>query len=161
MFHCWNNYPKSWKVSVWERKTRIHFLLVRMLASCQIRHFLREFTENCFAIFDQSNCMFNLTWYELLLFFSEFFTIIPFMVWFQDSMPLLHLSLETTYRLIHLRHFFTILLYLYYTIILYYTFILHNITQFGLTWSFFLESLFANLWDSFPCVVWCFVSFLF
>ena len=46
---CWNNQPKSWKVSVWERETRIH-LLACLLASCQLRNFLCEFTEQCFAV---------------------------------------------------------------------------------------------------------------
>ena len=42
------------------------------LASCQLRNFLCEFTEKCFAIFDQSSCTIYLTWYQLLLFFWEF-----------------------------------------------------------------------------------------
>ena len=81
----WNIYPRRWKVSVWESKTRIHLLLARLLASCQLRNFLREFTEICFAVFDQSNCAIYLTWYGPLLFFLEFTNIIPFMVWFQNS----------------------------------------------------------------------------
>ena len=28
-------------------------LLARLLASCELRNFLREFTENCFEVFDQ------------------------------------------------------------------------------------------------------------
>ena len=56
-----------------------------LLASCQLRNFLCEFTEKCFAIFDQSSHMIYLTWYWLLLFFWEFSSIIPFMVWLQDS----------------------------------------------------------------------------
>ena len=50
------------------------------LALCQPRNFLCEFTEKCFAIFDQSSHMIYLTWYWLLLFFWEFSSIIPFMV---------------------------------------------------------------------------------
>ena len=80
----WNNYPKSWKVSVCERKTRIH-LLACLLASCQLTNFPHEFTENCFAVFDQSSYTIYFTWYRPLLFFPEFTTSIPFMVWFQDS----------------------------------------------------------------------------
>ena len=51
-----------------------------LLALCQLRNFLREFTENCFVVFDQSNHVIYLTWYRLLLFFLEFTPIIPFMV---------------------------------------------------------------------------------
>ena len=56
-----------------------------LLASCQLRNFLREFTEKCFAVFDQSSCTIYLTWYQLLLFFQEFSSIIPFMVGLEDS----------------------------------------------------------------------------
>ena len=75
---------KSWKASVWERKTRIH-LLAHLLTLCQLRNFLSEFTENWFAIFDQSSCAIYLKWYRSLLFFLKFTCIIPFMVWFQGS----------------------------------------------------------------------------
>ena len=57
----------------------------RLLALCQLRNFPCEFTENCFAIFDQLSCAIYLMWYRLLLFFPEFSSIIPFVVWFQDS----------------------------------------------------------------------------
>ena len=60
-------------------------LLTRLLASCQLRNFPREFTEKCFAVFDQSSHAIYLAWYWPLLFFWEFFSIIPFMVWLQDS----------------------------------------------------------------------------
>ena len=53
----------------------------RLLASCQLRNFPRVFTEKCFAVFDQSSCAIYLTWYRPLLFFWEFSSIIPFMVW--------------------------------------------------------------------------------
>ena len=49
----------------------------RLLASCQLRNFPLEFTEKCFAVFDQSNCSIYLTWYRHLLFFWEFSSIIP------------------------------------------------------------------------------------
>ena len=52
----------------------------RLLASCQLRNFLPEFTEKCFAIFDQSTCAIYLTWYQPLLFFWEISSIIPFLV---------------------------------------------------------------------------------
>ena len=51
----------------------------RLLASCQLRNFPGEFTEKCFAIFDQSSCAIYLTWYRPLLFFWEFSSILPFM----------------------------------------------------------------------------------
>ena len=60
-------------------KTRIH-LLAHLLASCQLRNFPREFTENIFAVFDQSSRLIYLTWYRSLLFFPEFTSVIPFMV---------------------------------------------------------------------------------
>ena len=51
-----------------------------LLASCQLRNFLREFTEKCFAVFDHSSCAIYLMWYQPFLFFWEFSSIIPFMV---------------------------------------------------------------------------------
>ena len=51
-----------------------------LLVSCQLRNFPREFTEKCFAVFDQSSHAIYLTWYRPLLFFWEFSSIIPFMV---------------------------------------------------------------------------------
>ena len=51
----------------------------RLLASCQLRNFPREFTEKCFAVFDQSSCAIYFMWYWPLLFFWEFSSIIPFM----------------------------------------------------------------------------------
>ena len=54
-------------------------------ASCQLRNFPREFTEKCFAIFDQSRRAIYLTWYRPLLFFREFYSIISFMVSLKDS----------------------------------------------------------------------------
>ena len=51
------------------------------LASCQLRNFLREFTEKCFAVFYQSGCAIYLMWYRPLQFFLEFYSIIPFMIW--------------------------------------------------------------------------------
>ena len=61
------------------KKTRIH-LFPCLLASCQLRTFPREVTENCFAVFNQSSRATYLTWYRSLLFFREFSSIIPFMV---------------------------------------------------------------------------------
>ena len=46
-----------------------------LLASYQLKSFLREFTEKCFAVFDQSSRAIYLSW--LLLFFREFSSIIP------------------------------------------------------------------------------------
>ena len=51
-----------------------------LLASCQLRNFRCEFTEKCFAVFDQSSCTIYLTWYQFRLFFWKFPSIIPFMV---------------------------------------------------------------------------------
>ena len=56
-----------------------------LLASCQPRNFLHELTEKCFAVFDKSSCAIYLMWYWALLFFGEFSSIIPFMVWLSDS----------------------------------------------------------------------------
>ena len=76
----------NWKAEKYlsEWKTRIH-LLARLLTLCQLRNFPSEFTENYFAVFDQSRCSIYLTWHRSLLFFPKFTFIIPFMVWFQDS----------------------------------------------------------------------------
>ena len=48
-------------------------LAARFLASCQLRNFLLEFTEKCFAILEQSNCVTYYTWFWSLLFFSGIF----------------------------------------------------------------------------------------
>ena len=53
----------------------------RLLASCQLRNFPCVFTEKFFAIFDQSGWAIYLTWYWPHLFFWEFSSVIPFMVW--------------------------------------------------------------------------------
>ena len=53
---------------------------VCLLASCHLRTFPREFTEKCFAVFDQSSRATYLMRYWSLLFFQEFSSIIPFMV---------------------------------------------------------------------------------
>ena len=52
-----------------------------LLTSCQLRNFLHVFTEKCFAVFDQSSWAIYLKWYRPLLFFWQFSSIIPFMVW--------------------------------------------------------------------------------
>ena len=44
-------------------------------------NFPRQFIEKCFGVFDQSSWAIYLTWYRPLLFFWEFSSIIPFMVW--------------------------------------------------------------------------------
>ena len=46
-----------------------------LLALCQLRNFPGEFTEKCFAVFDQSSCMIYLTWYWSLLLWS-------FLLWY-------------------------------------------------------------------------------
>ena len=51
-----------------------------LLVSCQLRNFPCEFTEKCFAVFDQSSHAIYLMWYWSLLFFQEFSSIIYFMV---------------------------------------------------------------------------------
>ena len=43
----------------------------RLLVSCQLKNFPREFTEKCFAVFDQSRYAIYLTWYRSFLFFWE------------------------------------------------------------------------------------------
>ena len=60
-------------------------LLACLLTLWHLRNFPCEFTEKCFAVFDQSSHAIYLTWYRLLLFFREFSSVIPFMVWLQDS----------------------------------------------------------------------------
>ena len=55
-------------------------LVACLLAPCQLRNFPREFTEKCFAVFDQSSCAIYLTWYRPSLLFWEFPSIIPFMI---------------------------------------------------------------------------------
>ena len=58
-----------------KEKTRIH-LLVHLLVSCKVRNFLCEFTENCFAIFDQSSHTIFLTWYPEIYFYHSFYGMI-------------------------------------------------------------------------------------
>ena len=60
-------------------------LPARLLTLCHLRNCLCEFTEKCFAVFDQSSCAIYLMWYQPLLFFWRFSSIILFMVWLQDS----------------------------------------------------------------------------
>ena len=52
-----------------EGRNPLACLSPRLLVSCQLRNFPREFTEKCFAIFDQSSCVIYLTSYRSLLFF--------------------------------------------------------------------------------------------
>ena len=54
--------------------------LARLLASCQLRNFPLELTENIFAVFDQSSHAIYFTWYRLLQFFLKLTSIISFMV---------------------------------------------------------------------------------
>ena len=61
-----------------EGRNPLAWLLPHLLASCQLRSFPCEFTEKCFAVFDQSSWVIYLTW-KPLLFFWEFSSIIPFM----------------------------------------------------------------------------------
>ena len=63
-----------------EGRNPLSFLPPRLLASCQLRNFPREFTEKCFAVFDQSSCAIYLTWYRPLLFFWEF--LLSFLLWY-------------------------------------------------------------------------------
>ena len=60
----------TWKagknLKIWVRKTRAQ-LLACLFAWYQQRNFLCEFTENCFAVFDQSSHRISFTWYCLLL----------------------------------------------------------------------------------------------
>ena len=65
------------EVSVWGEKSTC------LLASCQLRHFPREFTENCFDVSDQSSLAIYLMWYWSLLFFRDFSFVMSFMVWLQ------------------------------------------------------------------------------
>ena len=51
-----------------------------LFASCPLRNFPHEFTENCFPVFDQASRIIYLTWYWPLLFFWEFSSITPFIV---------------------------------------------------------------------------------
>ena len=53
---------------------------VSLLASCQLRNFLGEFTEKCFVVFDQSSCTIYLMWYRLLLFFENL--LLSFLLWY-------------------------------------------------------------------------------
>ena len=50
-----------------------------LLASCQLRNFLREFTEKCFAVFDQSSCAIYHTWYRIFYFSRNFLP--SFLLW--------------------------------------------------------------------------------
>ena len=63
-----------------ERRNPLACLSPCLLTSCQLRNFLCEFNEKCFAVFDQSSCAIYLMWYQPLLFFWKFSSIIPFMV---------------------------------------------------------------------------------
>ena len=63
---------KNWKVSKILRKKGFRLtacLPASLLAWYWQRHFLHEFTENCFAVFDQSSLVIMLTLYYRLYFF--------------------------------------------------------------------------------------------
>ena len=64
---------------------RFVFVVLWYCMPChKLRNFPREFTEKCFAVFNQSGSAIYHT-YRSLLFFREFSSIIPFMVSLQDS----------------------------------------------------------------------------
>ena len=62
------------------RRNPVAWLPPHLLALCQLRNFPCVFTEKCFAVFYQSGCMIYLTWYQPLLFFWEFSSIISFLL---------------------------------------------------------------------------------
>ena len=62
-----------------EGRNPLACLAPHLLPSCQQRNFPREYTEKCFAVFDQSSCVIYLMWYQPLLFFWEFSSFVPFM----------------------------------------------------------------------------------
>ena len=82
---CLSGWGRGGGGSVGRGRGKSTCLIACVLASCQLRNFLCEFTEKCFPIFDQSSCVIRFTWYQLLLFFREFSSVIPFMVLLQDS----------------------------------------------------------------------------
>ena len=65
-----NIFPKS--ICLWGEIHLLACLPAWVLTLCQLRNFLCEFTEKCFAIFDQSSLTIYLTWYWSLLFFQGF-----------------------------------------------------------------------------------------
>ena len=61
------------------RRNPVACLPSRLLASCQLSNFLREFIEKSFAVLNQSSCAIYLTWSRPPIFFWEFPSSIPFM----------------------------------------------------------------------------------
>ena len=55
-----------------ERRDPLACLPPRLPTLFQLRNFPCEFSEKCFAVFNQSSCTIYLMWYWLLLFFWEF-----------------------------------------------------------------------------------------
>ena len=51
-----------------------------LLALCQPKNFLCEFTEKCFAVFGQSSCTIYLTWYHHSYFSGNF--LLSFLLWY-------------------------------------------------------------------------------
>ena len=79
-------YEKYLVSASWEKFTCLLACLLASIFHVSFHvNFPHEFTEKCFAVFDQSSCTIYLTWYQLLLFFQEFSSIIPFMVGLEDS----------------------------------------------------------------------------
>ena len=66
---------------LYEERNTLAYLPARLVSTKKFSAF--EFTEKCFTVFGQSNCMIFLTWHQSLLFFWEFSSIITFMVWFK------------------------------------------------------------------------------
>ena len=67
-----------------QKRNPLVYLPTHLLDLCQLKNFTREFTEKCFAVFDQSSRSIYLTWYWSLLLFWEFSFIIPFVACLQD-----------------------------------------------------------------------------
>ena len=67
LFH-YNNLKAGQYVKIWKRKTRGQVLACLLTWYWQ-RNFLREFTEDCFAVFDQSSRVILPMWYCQLCFF--------------------------------------------------------------------------------------------
>ena len=80
-------------------------LAARFLASCQLKNFLLEFTEKCFAVLVQSNCATYYTWFWSLLFFGGNF-LLSFLLWYgckilvktRGGGKFLHLALPVSIR---------------------------------------------------------------
>ena len=65
-----------------ERRNPLACLPACLLTSCQLRNIPREFTEKCFAVFDQSNCVIYIAWFGIDRSYFSVNFLLSFLLWY-------------------------------------------------------------------------------